>query len=60
MQALLAGVLKKLLEWVASLVKKWWDRMREQKSRHAENDAKGEAYKKANNQDAKDEFENLP
>lgn len=60
MQALLTGVLKKLIEWVAALAKKWWDRRQEQKSRHAENEAKGDAYKEATNAEAKDDFEKLP
>lgn len=60
MQTLLAGVLKKIIEWLAALVKAWWDRSQEQKSRHAETDAKVEDYKKASDEDAKRDFEKLP
>ena len=60
MQALLTGILKKLIEWVALLAKKWWDRKQEQKSRHAETDAKVKTYKEASDVEAKKTFEELP
>ena len=60
MQTLLSAILKNILEWVAAKVKAWWDRLQEQKSRHAETDAKVETYKEAADENAKRDFENLP
>jgi hypothetical protein len=60
MQTLLTAILKNILEWVAAKVKAWWDRLQEQKSRHAETEAKVEDFKKASDEDAKKKFEEMP